>query len=236
MWGLEWLLRRSPAAPMTAAPHMPDRPALADVLLQLAWVDPEQWAGILAPHIKRHAIDASARRLAGFLANTGHETAGGRRLVESLDYTPQRLGQMFGARATREALAACRQDGRAADQRAIANIVYGGEWGRRNLGNTRPGDGWAYRGRGLMQVTGRNNYVAMGMQVGMSLDLLSSTMEAREGAADTACRWWDAAGCNALADAGDLNALRRRVNGGLNGLAEVEARHRAALHALGVAP
>lgn len=232
---LGWIsdrFRRSPAAAASHdAPTIAPRSDLSDTLLRLGWIDPEQWAHALAGPMQREGL-TTPQRQAAFLANVGHETNGGRRLVESLDYTPDRLGQVFGARATGDALSCCRHNGCAADQRGIANAVYGGDWGRRNLGNTNPGDGWAFIGRGLIQITGRANYERVAKVVGTTPEALGRAMETREGAADTACRWWAAAGCNTLADAGDLAALRRRVNGGAVGLAQVRERYAAAIAAL----
>jgi putative chitinase len=96
--------------------------------------------------------------------------------------------------------------------------------GRADLGNDRPGDGPRFKGRGLIQLTGRANYTAFGRAVGR--DLTSSTEAAAQVARDPdlcvrAATWfWSERGLNALADADDLEAVTRRINGGLNGLAD----------------
>ena len=92
--------------------------------------------------------------------------------------------------------------------------------GRIDLGNTEPGDGPRFKGRGLIQLTGRANYAAYGAEVG--LDLLGDARESLSHdplrAVDVACWFWRAHGLNALADRDDLEAVTRRLNGGLNGL------------------
>lgn len=84
---------------------------------------------------------------------------------ESLNYSVQGLLNTFGTRRISPADAARfgRSASHPANQEAIANLVYGGEWGREHLGNTQPGDGWKYRGRGLVQITGRANYAKFGL-------------------------------------------------------------------------
>ncbi|MDB5937555.1 MAG: chitinase [Massilia sp.] len=92
--------------------------------------------------------------------------------------------------------------------------------GRKDLGNTHPGDGVRYKGRGLIQVTGRDNYADCGDA--LSLDLLANPelLELPVNAARSAAWFWKTHGLNELADAGDQRAVCKRVNGGYNGLAE----------------
>lgn len=95
--------------------------------------------------------------------------------------------------------------------------------GRRDLGNTEPGDGRRFKGRGLIQLTGRANYRAFGEAIGV--DLLSGDNPERLStdpglAVEVACWFWQARGLNVLADADDVYAVTRRINGGLNGLAD----------------
>lgn len=94
--------------------------------------------------------------------------------------------------------------------------------GRKSLGNTQPGDGPRYRGRGLIQITGRANYAAttQRMQPAGAPDFIDfpEALEEPQWAAWSACDWWAAHGCNELADSGDFDALTRRINGGTNGI------------------
>ncbi|MBK8772753.1 MAG: glycoside hydrolase family 19 protein [Rhizobiales bacterium] len=90
--------------------------------------------------------------------------------------------------------------------------------GRKDLGNTHLGDGFLYRGRGLIQITGRANYAGTAQRLGIDLLASPELLEQPRWAALSAADWWAAHGCNALADAGDFTALTRRINGGTNGL------------------
>lgn len=108
--------------------------------------------------------------------------------------------------------------------------------GRRDLGNTQPGDGARFRGRGLIQITGRANTEAAhrALRADLTLQAFCQWLEGIEGAATSACWWWATHGCNALADSGDFTALTRRINGGTNGMKDRQdrwANARAALHA-----
>ena len=111
------------------------------LLTALDWVAPAMWSPLLAEHMARAGMTVNPIRAAMALANFGHETKGGRRLVESLDYNPDRLAQVFGSRATTKALDACRRVGHPADQKTIANEVYGGEWASATLATNCPAMG-----------------------------------------------------------------------------------------------
>lgn len=92
--------------------------------------------------------------------------------------------------------------------------------GRADLGNTQKGDGFLYRGRGLIQVTGRGNYQKCGKALGLDLVKSPELLEQPTGAAMSACWFWTTHGLNELADAGDFEHITRRINGGLNGYAD----------------
>ena len=174
------------------------------------------------------ALD-NARRAAHLIGQTAHESLGFSRREENLDYrTPERLMAVWPARFA-DARAARRVIG---DPPALAEHVYGGR-----LGNTEPGDGWRYRGRGWLQLTGRANYRAAGARLGLDLEAAPGR------AAEPAIAWAIAAdylahrrrgGRSALdwADRDDLAAVTRIVNGGLTGLADRRARTARALAAL----
>lgn len=104
--------------------------------------------------------------------------------------------------------------------------------GRRDLGNTEPGDGFRFRGRGLIQITGRANYAAAGRALGVDLLAEPEMLEQPGLAARSAAWWWAAHGLNELADTGDVRACTRRINGGLNGIDDREDRFRAACDAI----
>lgn len=106
--------------------------------------------------------------------------------------------------------------------------------GRRDLGNTQPGDGPRYKGRGWIQLTGRGNYVKAGAALGLPLEADPEMAARVEVAARVAAWYWRTHGCNELADRDDLEGVTRRINGGLNGLAERRGRLEHAKKALGL--
>ena len=111
-------------------------------------------------------------------------------------------------------------------------VQQAGYEGRADLGNTVKGDGSKYRGRGLIQITGRANYAACGEALG--LDLLSNPerLELPQHAAMSAAWFWSTRGLNTLSDRGEFVKITRRINGGLNGLADRQALHDKALKVL----
>lgn len=159
---------------------------------------------------------ASARRIQYFMAQTWPETGGLQKLVESLNYSVAGLRATFGPHRISDA--DCQRYGRTstrpADQEAIANIVYGGEFGRQNLGNVQPRDGWLFRGSGDFETTGRANFRRAGAEATPEL------LRQPDGAIVSALRFWQDNNLNRFADASDLDGMRRRVNGGTNGLSE----------------
>lgn len=106
--------------------------------------------------------------------------------------------------------------------------------GRADLGNTHPGDGSKYRGRGFIQITGRANYAAAGKALHLDLIDHPEILEDPEMVAVSAAWWWKSHGLNELADAGDFHRITRVINGGTNGLADRLARWEKAKNALGV--
>ena len=95
--------------------------------------------------------------------------------------------------------------------------------GRKDLGNTRPGDGYRFRGRGLLQTTGRDNYRATGQAIGLDLWASPELLGQPEPAARSAAWFWESRGLNEIADRGDNLAATKRINGGTNGLDDRQA-------------
>jgi predicted chitinase len=104
--------------------------------------------------------------------------------------------------------------------------------GRRDLGNTQPGDGTRFKGRGPIQLTGRSNYRAAGQALGIDLENNPRRAADPDVGFRTAAWFWNSRNLNSLADQGDFRGITRRVNGGYNGLADREAYYRRALNAL----
>ena len=229
----DWLFGRKPApaaGDVAALPHVvipaPEPVAIeptAALLRGLGWDKPDVWSAALTRACAARGIHTRLR-LAAFLANVAHETGGGRKLVEGMSYSAERMMEVWPARfPTREAALPF-----AHNPEALAERVYGGR-----MGNTQPGDGWRFRGRGLMQLTGRANYERFARLTGATLDdAFLASLTTPLGAAESAAHFWAAAGCNDAADAGDIARVRRIVNGGTVGLADVQDRYRDALAAI----
>lgn len=153
-----------------------------------------------------------------FIAQMGHESGGFTRLVENLNYSAENLIPRFGKHriTAREAAALGRTATQPANQKAIANLVYGGEWGKKNLGNQVAGDGWKYRGRGLKQVTGLSNYRSCGQALKLDLVTHPEMLEQDNYAARSAAWFYVSHGC--LLHSGDVERVTLLINGGRNGL------------------
>lgn len=174
--------------------------------------DAATWCGALDAAFEAGEIN-TPRRQAHFLGQTGHETTLYTKLVESLDYEPDRLMTVFGP--SRISLADARRlgrvPGRPAQQQALAAVLYEGAYGRK-LGNDRPGDGWLFRGGGLIQLTGRYNYTMVANVLGCSPESLADQVRSPAGAALASALWWKGVGLNSLADRDDHEGVTRKVN------------------------
>jgi putative chitinase len=160
-------------------------------------------------------------RMAHFLAQTAHESGEFKVVEENLNYKTTALTAMFGSRITAEQAGKVgRNDatGQKADQAAIANIIYGGAWGAKNLGNTEEGDGAKFKGRGVIQLTGRANYTSFAKAKGISVDEAAEYLKTPQGAVESAAWFWSSRGLNALADSDDITAVTKKVNGGTLGI------------------
>lgn len=196
----------------------------------------EKYVYQLLPQMRRAAIDISDQRAAHFLAQIHHESQGFTRVVENLNYSADRLRQLFSRK--RISAEDCERYGRTedhpADPRKLANILYGGEFGRRELGNTEPDDGWRFRGRGLKQVTGRANYRAFSLWWREDESVLREpeVLEQPHGAVASAVWFWTARQLNHIADHASVERITRVVNGGFHGVEERKALFERYLRAL----
>lgn len=172
-------------------------------------------AGVFVPALNdamaRFKIDGPLR-VAAFLAQIGHESGQLRTLVENLNYSAEGLIRTWPKRFN---LVTASSVARKPEQ--IANIVYASRLGN---GPAVTGDGWRYRGRGLIQITGWVNYQACGSALGLDLLTKPELLEQPVYAALSAAWFWSNDGLNELADAGQFEAITRRINGGLNGQPE----------------
>ena len=201
------------------------------LLARLGGRNPNEWAPALSAACTAHDI-ATPLRVAAFLPNVMNETGDFTVLSENLNYTPASLLAQWPSHFTS---ATAQRYGRTAqhpaNQEAIANLAYGGRGG-----NTKPGDGWLFRGSGGMQTTFRANYVSLAKAIGWTkpVEDLPEYLQTIEGACVSAAVFWQQARCNAPADRGDIATVRKIVNGGTIGLVPVKARYAAARAALGI--
>lgn len=190
------------------------------------------WLEPLNKVFERFEINTPAR-MAAFIGQCAHESGDFKVLQENLNYKSDALMKLFSRPRISEE--DCKKYGRRdeikqrADQDAIANLIYGGDFGRKNLGNTEFGDGAKYKGRGLIQLTGKANYAKAGDALGV--DLLSSPelVAQPEYAALTAGWFWNSRSLNTFADSGDIEGMTKKINGGTIGL---DDRKKHIVHAL----
>lgn len=189
----------------------------------------DEWANLLNHYLPLHGMD-DPNTVALFLAHLGHESSDLNRLEENFNYAATALVPVFGLnQITKEAaLRLGRRAGKAADKVAIANDVYGDAWGVKNLGNTELGDGWKYRGRGLIQLTGRANYKRCGDAILVDLiqypDLLKDDHEV---SLQAALWYWEA-----RVTSRTLKGSTKQINGGYHGLDDRGVRYQRILKAL----
>ena len=165
---------------------------------------------------------SGVNRIAAFVAQVGHESGQLTRLVENLNYSADALRKTWPSRFDANLASAV-----ARKPEQIANIAYGNR-----MGNAAPGDGWKYRGRGLIQITGKNNYRACGEALGLGLIEQPDLLEKPQHACMSAAWFWATNGLNTLADAGKFDAITQRINGGQNGAADRQALYARALKVL----
>jgi len=164
-----------------------------------------------------YGIDNPAR-IAAFIAQLGVESGQFTCLVENLHYSAQRLAAIWPNRFSDgkgQPNALAIQLG--GNPEAIANSVYAGRLGN---GPEESGDGWRYRGRGLLQVTGRENYRKVGAALKVDLEATPELLEQPHYACQSAACFWADHELNDLADSGDFKTITLRINGGLNGYDE----------------
>ena len=166
------------------------------------------------------------KRVAAFIAQCAHESGGFRFLKENLNYKAESLmktfPKYFSDRDTANAYAK--------QPVKIANRVYASRMGN---GDEASGDGYRYCGRGLIQLTGKTNYDWFAASLEISPEEASAYLETFEGAAQSACWFWESNNLNVEADAGDIKKMTKKINGGYIGLDDRIKHYEHALHILG---
>ena len=187
----------------------------------------DHWYEALSEICPDYDID-TPQRIAAFLAQCAHESGGFKAIKENLNYRPQTLVTLF--KKYFDLPTAERYCAMPNKQEAIANRIYANRMGN---GIETSGDGFKFRGRGAIQLTGKENYTKFATSIGKSLDETVAYLETLEGAVESACWFWSTHGLNATCDADDIVSMTKKINGGTIGLEDRKAHYEHALHVLG---
>jgi len=186
----------------------------------------QHWFDVLSQLLPDYEIN-TPQRIASFLAQCAHESGEFVFIKENLNYRAATLLKVFPKYFPDLALASQY----AGKPEHIANRVYANRMGN---GSEESGDGYRYCGRGLIQVTGHDNYTWFSDSLNITPEEASEYMETFEGAAQSACWFWETTNLNAMADRGDIKAMTKSINGGYIGLEDRISHYEHALHVLGV--
>jgi putative chitinase len=199
--------------------------ALAAVAPHMSDADRARWAVSMTAPLCKFAI-TTPRLLAAFLGQCSVESGGFLGLEENLSYTAARLCQVWPSRfPTEGSAAAC-----AFQPQLLANQIYADRMGN---GNVQSGDGWEFRGRGLIQLSGRTNYERFATAMNLGLDDAVKYAETQAGAAESAAWFWSVNGLNELASDWSIDLITKKINGGTDGAAQRSQLCNAALKAIG---
>jgi putative chitinase len=165
-------------------------------------------------------------RVAAFIAQCAHESGGFKFIKENLNYKAASLCKVWPRYFPNMDVA----NAYAQQPEKIANRAYGGRMGN---GPEESGDGWKFCGRGLIQLTGKDNYSRYAQSLEISLDEASEHLTTFEGCVQSAAWFWEANNLNQFADSGDILTMTKRINGGTLGLEDRQKHYTHALHVLG---
>ena len=188
----------------------------------------DYWHNALSQLLPDYEIN-TPQRIAAFVAQCSHESGGFTALKENLNYRWETLRRLFPKYFTTDDLAKAYAN-MPNKQEAIANRIYASRMGN---GPEDSGDGYRFCGRGLIQLTGRDNYTFFAGSLDISVEEASEYLGTFEGAAQSACWFWETNNLNKWADTGDIKELTRRINGGYIGLEDRIKHYEHALHVLG---
>ena len=189
----------------------------------------DNWYHALSQLLPDYEIN-TPQRIAAFIAQCAHESGEFTTLKENLNYRAPTLRKIFPKYFPTDDIAN-HYANLPNKQEAIANKVYANRMGN---GDEASGDGFRYCGRGLIQLTGKDNYTWFAASIGISPDEASEYLQTFEGAAQSACWFWETNNLNQWADKGDILTLTKRINGGTIGLDDRIKHYQHALHVLGV--
>lgn len=185
----------------------------------------DQWHHALCEILPEYEIN-TPQRVAAFIAQCAHESGGFRALKENLNYRAESLVKVFPKYF--KTLEEAKQYEKQPEK--IANKIYGNRMGN---GDEASGDGFRYCGRGLIQLTGKDNYSWFAASLEMPLEEVPEYLASFEGAVQSACWFWETNNLNQWADTGDILTLTKRINGGTIGLEDRKKHYAHALHVLG---
>jgi putative chitinase len=188
----------------------------------------DHWYDALSKLLPDYEIN-TPQRIAAFIAQCAHESGGFTALKENLNYKAPTLRKIFPKYFPTDALAN-EYASKPNKQEAIANKVYANRMGN---GDEASGDGYKYCGRGLIQLTGKDNYSWFAASLQISVEDAAEYLQTFEGAAQSACWFWETNNLNQWADKGDIVTLTKRINGGTIGLEDRIKHYEHALHVLG---
>jgi putative chitinase len=183
-----------------------------------------QWYHALEQLLPDYEIN-TPQRIAAFLAQCAHESGGFRFLSENLNYKAESLCRVWPRYFN---TGNCQEYAHKPEK--IANRAYANRMGN---GPEESGDGWRFCGRGLIQLTGRSNYQAFADSLEMDINDVPEYLATFEGAAQSACWFWENNSLNKWADIGDIEKMTKIINGGTLGLADRKKHYEHALHILG---
>lgn len=183
-----------------------DSEKLAALGIDAKWLEP------LLEAFEKYEINTPERQ-AAFIGQCMHESGNFKHLEENLNYSADRLCAVWPSRFPNAEMAAPYNR----NPEKIANKVYSSRMGN---GDEESGEGYAYRGRGVVQLTGKDNYQRCGDALGIDLVGNPDLLKEPKYAMLSAGWFWNKTGLNSLADAGDLETMTKRINGGLNGLSD----------------
>lgn len=184
-----------------------------------------QWYDAVSSILPEYEIN-TPQRVAAFLAQCAHESGGFVFLKENLNYKAASLRKVFPKYFADDATAAAYAN----KPERIANRVYANRMGN---GDENSGDGFRYCGRGLIQLTGKDNYTFFAASLDIPVEEASEYLQTFEGAVQSACFFWEQNNLNKWADAGDILTLTKRINGGTIGLEDRIKHYEHALHIFG---
>jgi len=188
----------------------------------------QHWHHALEQLLPEYEIN-TPQRIAAFVAQCAHESGGFMVLKENLNYKAATLRKIFPKYFPTDEMAN-QYAAMPNKQEAIANLVYANRMGN---GDPTTGDGYRYCGRGLIQLTGKSNYSWFAASLDIPVEEAAEYLQTFEGAAQSACWFWETNNLNQWADKGDILTLTKKINGGTIGLEDRIKHYEHALHVMG---